>query len=228
METLQLNVKKRKEHGKSNAKKLRKDGFLPAVLYGGENNTPLIINAKEFAKIMETMRGTNVLLNVKFEGETKNGCIAIIKDLQRHPLRKGIVHADLMEVSMDREIKIKVKVTLFGIPIGVKEKGGVLTQQMREIKLSCLPTNIPKEITIDVANLNIGNTIHIRDILAGEGVTILETPDATVASVNIPKEEEVKEEVAVEAAPAEVPAEAPAEEKAATEEEKKEEKKKEK
>ncbi|OGV98612.1 MAG: hypothetical protein A3I04_02510 [Nitrospinae bacterium RIFCSPLOWO2_02_FULL_39_110] len=224
METLQLNVKKRKEHGKSDARRLRKDGFLPAVLYGGENNIPLIINAREFAKILETMRGTNVLLNIKFEGETKNGCIAIIKDLQRHPLRKGIIHADLMEVSMDREIKIKVKVTLLGTPIGVKEKAGVLTQQMREIRLSCLPTNIPKEITIDVSNLDVGNTIHIRDILPGEGVTMLETPDATVVSVNIPKVEEVKEEVAVEAAPAEVPAEAPAEEKAVPVEEKKKEK----
>jgi large subunit ribosomal protein L25 len=224
METLQLNVKGRENLGKCSAKKLRRGGFVPAILYGGKDNLPLTINTKELLKALETAAGRNAILNLKIENKGEH--TAIIKDLQRHPLRREIVHADLMEVSMDKEISVKIKVRLMGEPVGVKEKGGILSHQMREIKVVCLPANIPNEITVDVSNLDLGHAMHIKDILAGEGVKILEAPDATVASVNMPKAEEVKvEAVAAEAAPvegaAEAAAAAPAEEKTETKEEKK-------
>ncbi|MBI3813276.1 MAG: 50S ribosomal protein L25 [Nitrospinae bacterium] len=220
METLQLNVKEREALGKSGVKKIRKGGFVPAILYGGKSSIPLMINSKELIKALETAAGKNAILNLKF-GEREY--TAVVKDLQKHPLRREIVHADLMEVSMDREIKIKVKLKLLGEPVGVKQKGGILSQQMWEIRLSCLPANIPNEITVDVSNLDVGDAVHIRDILTGEGIKMLEAPDATVASVKMPKAEEVKAEVAVaEAVPAEgAEAAAPAEEKAETKEEKK-------
>ncbi len=224
METLQLNVKGRENLGKCGAKKLRSGGFVPAILYGGKNNLPLTINTKELIKALETAAGRNAILNLKLEN--KGEYTAIIKDLQRHPLRRDIVHADLMEISMDKEISVKIKVRLMGEPVGVKEKGGILSQQMREIRLLCLPANIPNEITVDVSGLDVGKAVHIRDILFGEGIKILEASDATVATVNMPKaEEEIKTEVvAAEAAPAEgaaTAAAAPAEEKAETKEEKK-------
>lgn len=223
METFQLNVKERESVGKCGAKKLRRGGFVPAILYGGKDNLPLTINTKELLKALETAAGRNAILNLKIEN--KGEWTAIIKDLQRHPLRREIVHADLMEVSMDKEISVKVKVRLGGEPIGVKEKGGILSHQMREIKVLCLPSNIPNEITVDVAHLDVGHSIHIKDIWAGEGIKILEASDATIASVNMPKAEEVKVEAAVaEAAPVEGAAEAaaaPAEEKAEATEEKK-------
>lgn len=215
METLQLGVKERGHLGKSDARKMRRDGFIPAVLYGGKSNHSLAINSKELIKILENVAGRNAILNLKFEGKGKKDCTAIVKDLQKHPLRRELLHADLLEISMDKEIRVKVRVKLIGEPIGVKEKGGILGHQMREIKLSCLPSNIPNDIAIDVSNLDLGHAIHIKDVMVGEGIKILETPDATVASVSVMKVEEVKAEVtAAEAVPVEgAVAAAPAEEK---------------
>ena len=221
METLQLGVKERGHLGKSDARKMRRDGFIPAVLYGGKSNHSLSINSKELIKILENVAGRNAILNLKFEDTGKKDCTAILKDLQKHPLRREILHADLMEISMDKEIKVKVRVKLVGEPIGVKQKGGILGQQMREIKVSCLPSNIPNEIKIDVSNLDLGHVIHIKDVMVGEGIKILEAPDTTIASVSVMKEEEVKAEVtAAEAAPVEGAAAAasPDEEKGKAEE----------
>ena len=227
METLQLGVKERGHLGKSDARKMRRDGFIPAVLYGGESNHSIAINSKELIKILENVAGRNAILNLKFEGKGKKDCTAIVKDLQKHPLRREILHADLMEISMDKEIKVKIRVKLTGEPVGVKQKGGILSLQLREIKVSCLPSNIPNDITIDVSNLDVGHAIHVKDVLVGEGIKILEDFDATVASVNMPKVEEVKVEVPVaEAAPAEgAVAAAPAEEKGKIEEKEKTEEK---
>lgn len=213
MEIRHLNVKERDRQKKGNVKKLRRNGFIPAILYGEGDNIPLIVSSKELTKILEAAGGINAILNLKFEGKEAKEYTAIIKELQKHPLRREILHADLMKVSMDKEIKVGVKIKLIGEPIGVKEKGGVLAQQMREIRVLCLPSRIPNEITVDVSNLDVGKAIHIRDILAGEGIKMLEGQDATVVSVSIPKVEEVKAEVAVTEVPAEAGAvAAPAEE----------------
>ncbi|MBI4378850.1 MAG: 50S ribosomal protein L25 [Nitrospinae bacterium] len=214
MEKLQLGVREREKRGKGSCKKLRRDGIVPAILYGGEDNIPLMINSKKLLKALETAAGMNIILNLRFEDGRGHERLTIIKDLQRHPLRRDIVHVDLMEVSMDREIIIKVKVRLVGEPVGVKQKGGMLSQQMREMRLTCLADRIPNEITVEVSHLDVGDAIHIKDILAGEGIKILESPEATVASVSMLKAEEVKAEAAVAAAPAEAGVTEPPEEKA--------------
>jgi large subunit ribosomal protein L25 len=202
MATVDLQAEFRSVVGKEGAKKLRQVKRIPAVVYGGPRGPiPLVVNPLELLAVLEA--GENVLINLSMTGgETPQTSVVILKDLQRHPVKGSPLHADFQEISMERKIRVEVPLLLSGEPTGVKDKGGILEHTLRQLSVECLPLSIPDRIVLDVAALDIGDTLHVRDVTVAEGVRILDDAARVVASVLAPKAEEVAE-VTEEEKPAE-------------------------
>lgn len=236
-----LEAKLREEKGKA-VRKIRREGYIPAVIYGGgKAGTSVKINGKDFTKSLKGHSLDNLLVSIKLEGsKSKKNAMALIRDVQIDPLKDVILHVDFQEVSLEKKLRTKVRIEAVGEPIGVMQQGGVVAFTLREVEVECLPTNIPECLTIQVGHLNIGGSVAVRDIQAPEGVEILTSKELSVFSVAAPKmEEEVPKEAEVtepevigkkkegeEGAPAEAGAEKKEPEAKAKEPEKKEEKKK--
>lgn len=192
--------------GKEAAKKVRQQGMIPAVLYGPKTDPMnLLLDPEELLNAISTEAGENTLIDLSIEGEKDR--VVLLRELQIDPVSRQHLHADLYEVPLDKKITVPVPIRLIGTPVGVKE-GGILDQIRREIPVSCLPTEIPEHIDIDVSELKIHGTIHIRDLKFPEGVESEEEDELTVATVLAPRIEEVPvaapvEEGAEAAAPAE-------------------------
>ena len=203
MEFRELTIKKREATGKEVAKRLRRQGLVPAVLYGGSAPEVLTLNAVDVIKVIQGREGSTTLLNLKFEngGATRT---AIIRDMQFDPVTEKVIHVDLQEVSMDRAITVGVPVQARGESEGVRDQGGILEMILREVQVSCLPRLIPEKITVDVSALKIGDVLTVAMLTSPEGVRILNDPGQAVVTVSPPMAEEVAAPAAaVEAAPAE-------------------------
>ncbi len=195
MEFAELKTVKREGKGKGVARKLRAAGQIPAVLYGRDiESVELTVDARELMQVIHSDAGTNVLLNLSIEGE-KDSNTAMIKEIQRNPLRDGFFHVDFMTISMDREITTSVPVLVVGEPQGVKA-GGVLQHGIWEVEVRALPRNLPENIAIDVTELDIGDAVRVSDLAVADDVEVLSPPDEIVVSVVPPTV--VKEEVAEE------------------------------
>ena len=199
-----LSAKLRQGKGKQFARRVRKGGMIPAVLYGpGKESRSLEVNPKDLTLAISTKAGENTLIDLTVEGETAR--VVLVREIQVDPISRVYLHADLYEVPMDKKVKVPVPIAVRGEPLGVKE-GGVLDQIIREIEVSCLPTEIPEQLEIDVSALKIGAAAHARDIPLPPGVEILIDADQTVATVVAPrKEEELAPVVPVGEAAAEQP-----------------------
>lgn len=190
MEHFNITAELRKDIGiKGTLKNLRKDGKIPAVLYGGNGPTiPLLIKEREILNILRT---SNAVIKIKY-GDKED--TVIVKDIQRHVVTEKLLHIDFQRILMTEKIKIKVPIKLIGEAYGVKVQSGLLEYSMREINVLCLPTKIPKEIEVDISELHIGSSIRIKDIHS-EGIEILDDPNQIVVSI-VAAKEEVKEPVA--------------------------------
>jgi large subunit ribosomal protein L25 len=219
-ERVKLEVQARDETGSRATRRLRREGFVPGVLYGGGDGARAIrVPERELRRVLTGSHGLHAILDVVLEGE-ETAHASILKEYQRDPVRGVLSHVDLMEVRLDRPIQASVAVELVGEPIGVRE-GGVLSQVTREINVEALPMEIPERLELDVSAMAIGDTLRLADLTMREGVTYLDDPDETVlANVTPPTvvvEPEVEEEEGVEEAEGEVPegeAEAPSESEA--------------
>jgi len=203
--TVQLNGKIRTETGKGAARRLRRGRRLPAVLYGrGGDAISLELDEREFLRTITGHSVSNLIVDLEVEGG--ESVKSLIREIQTDPVSGSVVHVDLNRISMTEKIDIEVPVETVGVPVGVKEGGGVLQQTIRSLHVRCLVVNIPEVVTVDVSGLHIGDAVHIRDLEIAE-VEIHDSPDRTVATVLAPTV--VKEEVgeAAEAAEAEEQAE---------------------
>ena len=192
METRNLEISSRETTGKGEAGRLKRRGAIPAVFYGaGKKTVSITLNPKEFMEAIDTDAGINTLitLNAKDNKELDKK-VVILKDKQLDPITKKLIHLDLYEIVMDKMIEVDIPVVCLGKPIGI-EKGGILQIVQREIKVECLPTNIPEKIEIDVSPLDIGDAIHIKDITAPEGVSFKFETNFTIVTVASPMKEEV-------------------------------------
>lgn len=215
-----LVVEAREGTGKGSNRKLRAAGRIPAVLYGrGRQSLSLSLDPRALDKILRT-GGANTLLDLTVEGHPEvKDTVALVKELQRHPLRGTIVHADLYAVDLDRTVTVDVPVHLLGRPRGL-DFGGILEHTLREVALECLPRAIPEAIEVEVSHLEVGDVIHVRELVLPEGVVMVTDGDLGVVHVALPQAEPTPEETAAAAAPAEGAA-APAEGAAAPAAEKK-------
>ena len=191
MATVDLKGEIRTAMGKAEAKRLRRALRIPGVVYGGSHGSlPVVVNPQELLSALGA--GENILINLSLAGGEGNQThTVILKELQLDPVKGRPLHADFMEVSMERKIRVEVPLVLTGESVGVKGKGGILEQPLRQLFVECLPLNIPERITMDVSALDIGDAIHVRDLTVGEGVRILEDAGRVVASVVAPAAEEV-------------------------------------
>lgn len=191
MATVDLQGELRTETGKQVAKRLRRAQRIPAVVYGGQRGPiPVAVNPQELLSALEA--GENTLLNLAVTGgATPQHCLVILKELQRDPVKGRPLHADFHEISMERKIRVEVPLVLEGEPIGVKDKGGILEHSLRQLSVECLPVDIPEKIAVDVAGLDIGNALHVRDVRVAEGIRILDDAARVIASVSAPAAEEV-------------------------------------
>jgi len=185
-ERMKLEVRERERRGSADARRLRKEGFIPGVLYGSGNQPHAIcIPERELRRVLTGPSGLHAILDVVLEGQ-KTTHASILKEYQQDPLRGHISHVDLQEVRLDQPIQASVTVQLTGEPEGVKE-GGVLSQVQREINVEALPMEIPEHIELDVSGMAIGGTLRLADLPEREGVKYLDSPEETVlATVTLP------------------------------------------
>jgi len=211
LDIINLTTRERSGTGKSYTRKARAQGWVPAIYYG-HNFEPVKIevNAKEFAAIVRNKKQTH-LINLGI-GKTENDSIAVIRETQKHVIKDNIFfHIDFMHVAMNEKVIVEVPLEVIGTPIGVKEGGGVLGHPILHVKIECMPANIPEKVTIDVSSLNLGQSIHVRDVSI-PNVTIKESPDEVLAVVTHPTRDAAAETAAAaaEAAAATTTAAAPA------------------
>ncbi len=216
-----LAVDVRTGFGKGIARKLRVAKRIPAVLYGrGKTSVPLTLDPVALEHLLRaSSSGLNTLIDLAVSGrDDLSGKVVIVKELQREPIRGALLHADLYEVDLTQTIEVSVPIHVVGIAVGVSLNAGILDTALREIDIECLPRAIPGAIEVDVSALDIGESIHVRDLVVPEGVTILSDPDLSIVSVVLPAAEVAPEVVE---APAEGEAAAgPAESAEASEEKK--------
>src|SRR6266446_1405378 len=215
---VKLKAEPRSNVGRSGVNKLRARGIIPAVIYGGKvKPQPLQVAARDINAMMSHASGENVLVDLEIAGEKSNRA-ALVQEVQHSPMGGEIVHVDFHAISMDETIQAEVPLEPTGTPVGVKTFGGLLEQSLRALAIECLPGDLPDRITVDVSQLNIGDSIHVRDIQFPSGVTPKVQPDLTAFSVVAPvvEEEPVVAEAEAAAAGPEVITEKKEEGEAAT------------
>jgi large subunit ribosomal protein L25 len=200
LELIELKSKIRSGVGNGPARVLRRDGKIPAVLYGPKTAAVLLsVDVFDLKTALKTGKIGQSLFNLSVDGETAYNKTVMIKELQRHPATYEFLHADFYEIAMDRKTTVNIPVIAIGKSIGV-ELGGILQIIRREVEISCLPTQIPDSIILDTTDLDIGDSIHAKDIVLEEGIEILTDVNFTVITVSSPKleEEPVEEEEELE------------------------------
>ena len=190
MATINLTGTVREGRGKGPARQARLAGGIPGVLYGaGKPGTCLVLDRKEVDRALMGRGAGNTIVKLALAGAEN---MSVIREIQRDPLSRNIVHIDFQSISMSEKITVKVPVSFSGVPSGVKNMGGILEHLMREIEIRCLPVDIPERYTLDVSPLNIGDSLHVRDLTL-PNVEILTDGSAVIATVVPPTVmEEVK------------------------------------
>jgi len=206
MEELFLDAEIRQEVGRGKVKALKDKGFIPAVVYAeGKEALALKLSHRQLVQLVHHHRIEGVVINLNIKDDKKQKARpCLIKEIQHDPVHGEILHVDFNQISLTKAIKVNIPVTAKGESIGVKQEGGSLEHILWEIEVECLPTSIPKEIEIDVTQLKMGESIHVKDIVVPQGVKVLNDPGAIVLSVAAPMKEEVPAE-AVEGEAAQEP-----------------------
>jgi large subunit ribosomal protein L25 len=187
---VKLKAEKRAEIGRAAARKLKARGAVPAVIYGGKDKPqPLQLSARDINAMLSHASGENILVELEIDGE-KSKRTALVQEVQHSPVGGDVLHIDFHAISMDEKIQAEVPLEAFGIANGVKNFGGLLEQSLRFLAIECLPRDLPDRITVDVSALNIGDSVHVRDIQLPAGVTPKVQPDLTAFSVVAPLAEE--------------------------------------
>jgi large subunit ribosomal protein L25 len=200
MASATLTATPRTESGKGAARTLRRSGQIPAVIYGhGREPQSLAVVARDLEKLLERIAAEATVVEVTMDGKMAR---TLIREIQRHPFKRQILHVDFQELVAGEKVTVRIPLLLVGTPEGVRAGGGVMDQTLRELEIEVDPSNIPNHIDVDVSNLTIGHSIHVRDLQLPAGVTALIDEDASVCVIAAPKT--VEEPVAAEAeAPAE-------------------------
>jgi large subunit ribosomal protein L25 len=202
MERVTLEAKRREGLGSGQVRKLRQRGLVPGIVYGrGVEPTPVAVDARALRGVLRTHAGMNVLIDLAISDGTTAGRTVMVKDVQRDIFRKDtILHVDFHTINLAEKIEAHVPLVLKGTPRGVADEGGILEVQLREVRVECLPTQIPEHIEVDVSALGVGDSLHVRDVALPAGVTMISEPEQAVVTVVAPKEEVAATAAAPEAA----------------------------
>ncbi len=172
-------------------KQLRSNGRVPATIYGRETKPQnLEVSAREISDLIHHHVSENLLVDLSIENDAKAKRLALVQEIQHHPIDGKVVHVDFHEVAENEKVTVQVPVETTGEAAGVKNGGGVLEHVLFKLKVRCLPKDLPEQITIDVTALEIGKSIHIGEVVAPQGVEILGDKKISVVSVAAPRAEE--------------------------------------
>lgn len=225
--SFKIKAEKRELFGKNASRRLRREGMMPAILYGGDSsNVPLTLKKQDVFMILRSDTGENTVFQVSFDSERID---VMIKELQRDPVTDEILHADFVHIAMDKAIRVSVPVVSVGEAVGVKTEGGFVDFITREVEIECLPKDIPEQIEIDISDLHLRESLKAEDITLPEGVKLVTSTDTVLVLIEIPlKEEEIEVEeeeelIAEEEEPEVIGKEKPEKEKEKEEKEPKEE-----
>ncbi|MBV9008541.1 MAG: 50S ribosomal protein L25 [Verrucomicrobia bacterium] len=187
---VKLAAERREATGRGAVRKLKARGIVPAVVYGGrEKPQPVQLFRRDLATVLSHASGENILVELEIAGEGSTR-MAMVQEVQHSPVGGEVLHVDFHAVSMDEKIEADIPIEASGTANGVKNFGGLLEQSLRELTVECLPRDLPDRISVDVSNLNIGDSIHVRDIKLPDGVSANVQGDLTVFSVLAPTVEE--------------------------------------
>ena len=191
---------KRETRGKNTNRRLRVEGKLPVIVYGGgSENLAATADLKDLAAILRSDSGVNTVFGLDIEGEGIND--VIFQDRQIHAVHGRLIHADLRRFAKGEKIEMTVPIHLTGHPMGLEEEGAVLSQVMREIKVLCEPANTPDSIDVDISQMDAGHSLHVSDLKVAAGVEIQDNPEAVVATIITVKEADLEPQTEAGAEP---------------------------
>ncbi|PYQ17049.1 MAG: 50S ribosomal protein L25 [Acidobacteria bacterium] len=201
MTEIVVSARSRTEKGKNVNRRLRAQGLIPGVLYGARKDAvPVAVSPKEIGSILRSATGENTLFDLDLGGSRRK---VILKEFQVEPIKGRLLHADFYEVALDKAIEVDVHVEVRGTPVGVKVQGGVLDFVTRELRVECLPTDIPEKIVVDVSELELGKHLRVSDLQVPDKVKVLTEPDVVIVHVVAPRAEEEVAPAVAEAVPVE-------------------------
>lgn len=190
--TITIKAEVRETRGKNAARRLRDGGSLPAILYGpGAENVSLSLKKKDIFDILKSESGENTLFKVAFDAEKKD---VMIKDYQQDVVSDEVLHVDLIQILMDKAIRVNVPIEIVGDAVGVKAEGGFVDFVNREVEVECLPSDIPEHITVDISELHLHQALKVEDLAEISGVKVTSDPNTAIVLIQAPSVEEVVEE----------------------------------
>jgi large subunit ribosomal protein L25 len=205
LETNVLEAQTREPGTKNHARRVRRDGKIPAVVYGaGKDSLPIAVDPRVVTRILNSETGHNTIFDLAMNGEKTK---AMIVDWQYEPIKGRLLHIDVKRIALDKVLRVSVPIELTGEAAGVKQEGGILEQMLREVEIECLPTDIPSHIDVDVSHLTFGKVLRVSDLPHLEKIKFLTDENQPVAHVTSVKEEVVATPEAAAADAAAAPAE---------------------
>ena len=202
MATASLSATARSTKGKGAARTLRRDGRVPAIIYGhAREPLSLSIPEREFGRLLEKHNAENTVIELSIDGSMSR---TLIREIQRHPVKRNVLHVDFQELVAGERVVVRIPIVLTGTAEGVRNSGGILSQIMQELECRVDPLNMPGKIEVDVTDIAIGHSIHVSEMKIPEGVEVMDDPESTVCIVAAPK---VEEEAPAPGATPEAPAE---------------------
>ncbi|MBN1694596.1 50S ribosomal protein L25 [candidate division WOR-3 bacterium] len=193
-----MKAKDRTELGSRKVNHLRKEGWIPGIIYGhGEKSRPIMIKEEELKNVLHSLHSEATLLNLDYEGKKLQ---VLMREVSRNPLNEKLLHVDFQHIHENEEVSVHVILELQGKAKGIEE-GGILNLEHRALIVRCLPKDIPEKIVVDVSNLEIGQSIHIKDLQIPEGVKVEEDPSSTIVNILSPRKlievKPAEEEIAI-------------------------------
>ena len=205
MATASLSATSRAGTGKGVSRKLRAAGKVPAVVYGhARKPQDLALDARELERLLERITAASTVIDLAIDGAARK---TLIREIQRDPLRRTILHVDFLELVAGEKVNVRVRIAFEGIPLGVRSDGGIFEEVLHEVEVEADPTDIPEKLSVDVTELTIGHSLHVSDLKLPAGVMLVTDPGVTMCICSAPRAEEEVAPVAVEGAEAAVPAE---------------------
>ena len=194
MDRIKIKVEKREAIGKEGVKKLRNQGYVPAVVYGDKINIVLMVDFVGLKTLQSIHFSESVVIDMEIIGDNKSKSIPVlIKDVQFHPLTEDVIHIDFLKVSLKEKIKVHIPIVLRGEAKQVKEENGNIDQILRELEVEGLPLDIPEKIEVDISELTIGHSLHVSSLVVPSSITVVTDQEETIVTA-LAKEEEAEEE----------------------------------
>jgi len=192
-----LTLQRRDGAGSRPARRLRRRGLVPGVVYG-KNTEPLAVTVphSELLRLLHSKAGEHALVTLRLDGAAAWEKPALVQSVQHDPVDGHVIHVDFHAIVLTERLRVKVPVVLKGEPVGVKQDGGLLEHFLRDIEVECLPADIPRSVEFDVSALKIGETVHVKDLPSPKNATITSEPSGVIASIHLPKVEKPEEEAA--------------------------------